>query len=193
MRDSCRVMLWVLSGILALLPRGSSAETLDACGRVEVFSGCLYFEGVESPSLYLLPESTAVQVGGIYHFTAEIYRTAPVCGDFYNSWRLRNVVVEPCVPDTFRCGRIMHRVNDYDCVVWESLTDDRAYLLYDLQGHALGDTVGVVGIPCPGCYGVVGTCVDFGFILFREQLIPCPDVLNPIRETSWGQIKNLYR
>jgi hypothetical protein len=177
---------------LTLLATESRADAVSACGWIVRESGCLRFQNLEEPGNDILPDSLDLNSLGIYHVTGVRYNAPPTCGDFYYSTHLRDVVIEPCIPDTFGCGRIFLYTEEYTCHVWRALAEDRTFVLGDLFGFAVGDTVMAVGIECRTCQPVPGTCAEYGW-LWQMQLTACPHALNPVLQTSWGQVKVRYR
>jgi hypothetical protein len=179
--------------VLGLCAPAGRADTVSSCGWIVHEGACYRFQDLEIPGDYVLPDSLNLAVPGIYHVTGVTYDTPPVCGDYMYTVRLRDVVIGPCIPDTFGCGRIAHYVDDSDCYVWTRIGGSLSILLGALQGFAVGDTALAIGIACNTCVPVPGTCADYGGFVEHLELKACPYRLNPVLQTSWGQVKVMYR
>lgn len=179
--------------VLGAPAAASHAETVSSCGRVLREGDCVRFQDLAQLRDYVLPDTLVLEIPGIYHITGVPYDSPPVCGDYAYSTHLRDVVVEPCVPDTFGCGRIIHYSEEYECDVWTQLTGGLSFLLGDLGPFGVGDTVVVIGIEDRSSLPIPGTCADYGGFLVRTELMPCPHPVNPVLPTSWGRVKARYR
>jgi hypothetical protein len=185
----------ILLAVLALLVasgRDSSAQRIAACGEVDMMSGCLIFRTFEYGSIYVLPDTLALASPGIYYITAESYLSPTMCG-IARDFKLRDVTVEPCRPETLGCGRILQFIDEGFCYAWESLATDAWYHLGELGGFSPGDTVMAVGLPCPSCPIAPGGCLDYGMPVLQMRLSACPGAPNPVLPSSWGAVKWKYR
>ena len=179
--------------VLGAPAAASHGEIVSSCGRVFREGDCVRFQDLAQLRDYVLPDTLNWEIPGIYHVTGVPYDSPPVCGDYAYSTHLRDVVVEPCVPDTFGCGRIIHYSEEYECDVWTQLTGGLSFLLGDLGSFAVGDTVVAIGIEDRSSLPIPGTCADYGGFLVRTELMPCPHPVNPVLPTSWGRVKARYR
>ena len=179
--------------VLGVPTAASRAETVSSCGRVVREGECVRFQDLAELRDYVLPDTLDLEIPGIYHITGVPYDSSPICGDYAYSTHLRDVVVEPCVPDTFGCGRIIRYSDEYDCRVWTQLTGGLSFLLGDLGQFAVGDTAVVIGIEDHISQPIPGTCADYGGFLVQAELMPCPHPFNPVLGTSWGRVKARYR
>lgn len=192
MTRKATAILSVTLALLAAQGRDSSAQRIAACGEVNKMSGCLIFRTLEYGSAWILPDTLALAWPGIYYITAESYVSPTRCGIEY-TFRLRDVTVEPCRPETLGCGRILRFVDDGFCYAWESLATHEWYHVDDLGGFSPGDTVMAAGLPCPSCLIAPGGCLDYGTLVLQMRLSACPDTLNPVLPSSWGALKWKYR
>jgi hypothetical protein len=192
MKRGTTVAICMVPVLLATSPGRGIAESISACGQIDRLHECLLFWRFDTPGLFVLPDSALVAAPGIYHVTGESYMSSTSCEPAVPS--LREVVVEPCTPDTLGCGFLGHFTSDDgDCYCWRNLPEHHVFNVRDLGGFAVGDTVIAIGVPCPACLAVGGTCAAFGVSLFEAHFVACPDTLNPAVPETWGRVKWRYR
>ena len=186
------IAICMAAALLASSPGHGMAESISACGEIDRIQDCLRFWRFDTPESFVLPDSTFVAAPGIYHVTGESYMSSVSCEPSVLS--LRDVVVGPCTPDTLGCGILGHFTgDDGDCYWWKNLPEQHVFNVPDLGGFAAGDTVIAIGVPCPACVGVGGSCTAFGTSLFEARFVACPGTPNPVVPETWGKIKWRYR
>jgi hypothetical protein len=186
------LVFFLASALVASSPVRSYGASVSACGQIESMDQCLWFWRFDSPGIFILPDSIVVEPG-IYHVSGESYTGTPTCGHGYYSTYLRDISIEPCVPEILGCGRIAHTTEEYDCLFFVSLTGHGNFSLEGLDGFAVGDTVLATGTPCRICPAVPGICDDAELLVFNIHLVACPDSLIPVHDSTWGQIKARYQ
>ena len=191
LHDVPRLGVGVAAGLIFVLAaQVCEAETVSECGTVTTLFGCAIFETYDDGTPYLLPDSLAPTYSTTYHVTGDSYALPWRCGPLHFDQRLRNVILAPCPADTLGCGVIV-RTGVFGCSTWQSLQTAEQYLILELGGFAVGDTVRASGIRCQYCGAVPAGCGEIRF-LQDMRLLACRDTLNPVLDSSWGKIKSRF-
>lgn len=173
MRVQIAAFLCIVLGSVALSPDTARAARVSVCGLVGEDVHCLGLWTVDTGESFVLPDTLDIVVPGLYHVTGESYMSSASCEPGVPN--LRDVVVGPCTPDTLGCGVLgQFTSDDGDCYCWRNLPEQQVFNVLDLGGHAVGDTVVAIGVPCPILLAVGGTCQAFGWHCSRRTLSRVP-------------------
>lgn len=176
--------------LVLLVAVAARAELFEACGYIAQSSeGCnvLYeTEAHRATTLMTLPAGTYDRQA-IYRVTGDLAECDSLCGITHWQRCLTVTSVTPCLPESLGCGILGSSL----CSYWDSprygimeLTD------FDFGGFAPGDTVEAVGLLDRVSYSL---CMIGPGHLRNYTFRRCPTALVPVRMTTWGHLKAIYR
>lgn len=182
--------LGVAVAALLLAAAAARGEMFEACGYiVRSSAGCnvLYeTEAGRATTLMTLPGGP-YDSRTIFRVAGDLAECDSLCGITHWQRCLTVTSVTPCLPESLGCGVL----GDFLCPSWNSPGYGILELAsLDLGEFAAGDTVEAVGLidRATSSFCMIGP----GFLrsyTFRR----CPTAFVPVRATTWGHLKAIYR
>jgi hypothetical protein len=174
--------------LCCVLPACGAGQSIDACGRIEIFDSCTIFTSFENGyDWFLLEDYGGFQPGATVHVTGPFPWEYWDCGD-HQFRGLQGNTIEACLPRDLGCGVLYEDPNE-GCHTWISAAHGR--FLTSLHGFSDGDTVRVVGFLDRSHASVC--LIGDGSLLEEAFYDSCSGPTTAARKVSWGKLKSTFR
>nr|BAJ06928.1 hypothetical protein [uncultured bacterium]BAJ06936.1 hypothetical protein [uncultured bacterium] len=180
-----QMRLYIFICIMTVLVCSNSiAETIDECGTLQTYGGCILFKSFASGQLYILDNYSFhkpfIRVSG------EAIPQTTICEKYTFTLKIPNNQIVDCIPEDLGCGVLSGPF--MNCWLWTSSIYGEL-LVTPPVSYSSGDTVRVYGILN---YYSTPTCLMGDGTVYDDLKYPCQDSTTSIEESSWGVIKSIY-
>jgi len=164
------------------------AQSIDECGRLSEFKGCLLFNSFLSSKSYILDNYGQFGAFDIVRVSGEVMPCSTSCGQYTVLDCVQDNTIDVCEEEDLGCGVLHGYSYDPSCWLWTSPLYGEMEITQP-KGFASGDTVKAFGIVS---FRIVSFCMMGDGAIIYPTFSSCDSSSTDIDVLSWGIIKAMY-